>query len=240
MIKKTLLPYLSFSPRSFPHWRLSAVLPLFLLIWSSLGQAETIYITDEWRFEMRESPCWECRIAQSLSTGTELQIIETEEPVEGWTQVRTGGGNEGWITDRYLSSEPSAASQLKVALSTSKQAATEKQLLREQFDLISTELLDAGIHVEMVEVSSEDETVTIQSPRVIGDLATVGHQNEELLRRNQLLQNELDLRSAEIDRLSDTSWKTHFVYGASAVFAGVILCLMLTRIRPRKAYSEWA
>lgn len=203
-------------------------------------EAETMYVTDKWRFELRETPCWECKIARSLETGTELEIIETEEPVEGWRNVRTSSGYEGWISERYVSENPSAASQLEEALAISTVAAVEQKLLREQFSLLSSELQDAGIEVQMVEVSSEDGIVTIQSPRVIGDLATVGHQNADLLRRNQLLQNELDLKSAEIDRLSDDAWKAYFVYGASAVFAGVILCLILGSIKPKKGYSEWA
>lgn len=213
---------------------------LFITAFSSVTQAETMYVTDTWRFEMRETPCWECKIARSLGTGTKLEILEDSDQVEGWKHIRTASGYEGWMSDRYISENPSAASQLEESLAISTVAATEQKLLREQFALLSTELRDAGIDVEMVDVSSEDGTVTIQAPRVIGDLATVGSQNEELLRRNQLLQNELDLRSAEIDRLSDDSWKAYFVYGGSAVFAGVLLCLFLGSIKPRKKYSEWA
>ena len=223
--------------------KITFLLTSMLLMCSILTQAETdtntLYVTDKWRFEMRETPCWECKIARSLQTGTKLEILDTEKPVEGWKHIRTLSGYEGWMSDRYLSTNPSAASQLEESLAISSAASTELTLLREQFSLISSELQDAGIEVEMVEISSEDGSVSIQSPRVIGDLATVGHQNEELLRRNQLLQNELDLKSAEIDRLSDNRWKSYFIYGGGAVFAGVILCLILGSIKPKKRYSEW-
>lgn len=218
----------------------NSLLTTLLFCLSVTASAEVMYITDKWRFEVRESPCWDCKIVRSLETGTELEILTTEEAVEGWKNIRTSSGYEGWISDRYLSDAPSAASQLDESLAISTVASVEQKLLREQFALLSTELQDAGIEVEMVEVSSEDGKVTIQSPRVVGDLATVGHQNADLLRRNQLLQNELDLKSAEIDRLSDDAWKAYFIYGASAVFAGVILCLILGSIKPKKGYSEWA
>lgn len=204
------------------------------------ASAETKYVTDKWRFEIRESPCWECRILRSLDSGTELEILETEEPVEGWLKVRTKSGYEGWMTERYISDTPSAASLLEEAQAVSSVAAIEQALIRDQFELLTREIQEAGIEIEIVEVSSEDGSVIIQAPHVVGNLATVGTQNEELLRRNQLLQNELDLRSAEIDRLQDDSWKAYFVYGGAAVFAGVILCLVLTRIRPKRGYSEWA
>ena len=113
-------------------------------------------------------------------------------------------------------------------------------MLQSQFELLTREIIASGIEIEMVEVSNEDGSVVIEAPHIIGNLATIGSQNEELLRRNQLLQNELDLRNAEVDRLTDESWKMYFLYGGGAVFGGAILCLILTRIRPRRSYSEWA
>ncbi len=210
---------------------------LFLL--PLAASADTIYVTDVWRFELRESPCWDCSILRSLATGTELEIIETDESVEDWTHVRTQGGNQGWISNRYLSESPSAASRLDEALRIAADAATERALLREQFERLSREISAAGIDIEITEVASEDGSVVVQTPQIVGNLATVGLQNEELLRQNQLLQNELDLRIAEIDRLSDDSWQTYFLYGGGAVFAGVVLCLVLIRLRPRRGYSEW-
>lgn len=225
--QKTLLSLLAFAIAALPS------------LVSSVASAETLYITDKWRFEVRESPCWECRIVRSLDTGTKLEVLESEE-VEGWKNIRTESGIEGWISIRYISEQASAASQLEESLAVSKSAAIEREILREQFGILSTELLEAGIDVELIEISSEDGSVTVQAPRVIGNLATVGSQNQELLERNQILQNEIDLLSAQADRLSDSSWKSHFIYGCAAIFAGVILCLILTRLRPRKKYSEWA
>lgn len=201
---------------------------------------DTRYVTDSWRFETRESPCWDCTITRSLSSGTELSVLETDEAVEGWQFIRTESGHEGWMSERYMQDTPSSNSQLEEALAVTELAIAEQSILREQFALLSGEIRAAGIEIEMIEVSNDDGTVVIETPRVIGNLATVGTQNEELLRSNQLLQNELDLLNAEVERLADESWKGYFIYGGVAVFGGVLLCLILTRIPRKKGYSEWA
>ncbi|MEQ9565030.1 MAG: hypothetical protein RLN85_04315, partial [Pseudomonadales bacterium] len=46
------------------------------------AQPESLYVTDNWRFEMRDSPCWECTITRSLPSGTALQVLPTDGQVE--------------------------------------------------------------------------------------------------------------------------------------------------------------
>lgn len=203
-------------------------------------QPETLYVTDNWRFEMRNSPCWECTITRSLPSGTALRVLPTDGQVDGWQRVSTPNGFEGWISERYLQESPTADTRVSQAEQEAQQALAEQSLLQSQFELLTREIIASGIEIEMLEVSNEDGSVVIEAPHIIGNLATIGSQNEELLRRNQLLQNELDLRNAEVDRLNDESWKMYFLYGGGAVFGGAILCLILTRIRPRRGYSEWA
>ena len=219
----------------------TAIFSLMLtILWLPLSAfAETVYVTDAWKFEMRESPCFQCKIAiLGIPSGTQLQ---TTGEVEGsWTQVRTQNGTTGWMPNNYLSPIPAARNGLKTAQESAERAAATADLASNQMQQVTEELKRAGIEIEVVDVSSEDGLATIQAPRIMGDLATLGRQNKELLERSQLLQNELDLRIAEIDRLEDSEVKTFFVYGAAAVIAGAFLAVILPRIKPRRSSSEWA
>lgn len=217
---------------------LQATALLFSIISGALS-AETVYVTDAWKFEMRETPCFQCKIAiYGLPSGTQLNTTGVTE--EGWTQVQTLGGTIGWMPDNYLSPIPAARDALEKAVENSERSRAEALLASAQMGLVTQELQQAGIEIEIVEVSSEDGLATIEAPRIIGNLATLGRQNRELLERSQLLQNELDLRVAEIDRLTESEVKTFFVYGALAVLAGALLAVILPRVRPRKSSSEWA
>lgn len=210
----------------------------FLLSVSPLSLAETIYVTDAWKFEMRESPCFQCKIARlGISSGTPL---ETTGQIEGdWTQVVTQDGTIGWMPKNYLSPLPAARNELNAAKEDATISASQADLANTQMLQVSQELERAGIDIEMIEVTSDDGLATIQAPKIIGNLATLGRQNKELLERSQLLQNELDVRVAEIDRLKESELKTFFFYGAAAVIAGAFLAIILPRLRPRRSQSEW-
>lgn len=201
--------------------------------------AETVYVTDAWKFEMRESPCFQCKIAiLGIPSGTRL---DTTGEVEGsWTQVSTQNGTIGWMPNNYLSPVPAARNELQSAQENAERSAARADLAGSQMLQVTEELERAGIEIEVVDVSSEDGLATIQAPRIMGDLATLGRQNKELLERNQLLQNELDLHIAKIDRLEDSEVRSFFVYGAVAVIAGAFLAVILPRIKPRRSSSEWA
>lgn len=224
-----------------PHNQLIALLTALFSVSLSSGalNAETIYVTDAWKFEMRESPCFQCKIAiYGLSSGTRLET--TGEIEDTWIQVRTEGGTLGWMPENYLSPTPAARDSLEAAQENAKVSNAKARLASTQLQQVTQELEQAGIEIELNEVSSDDGLASIQAPRIIGNLATLGRQNKELLERSQLLQNELDLRVAEIDRLRDSEMKTFFVYGALAVLAGALLAVILPRIKPRKSSSEWA
>ena len=60
---------------------------MFAALWLPFSiSAETVYVTDAWKFEMRESPCFQCKIARlGIDSGTQLETLDTEG---SWTQVR--------------------------------------------------------------------------------------------------------------------------------------------------------
>ena len=61
---------------------------------SQVSVAETMYVTDAWKFEMRESPCFQCKIAiLGIPSGTPM---ETTGQVEGtWAEVVAPDGTVG-------------------------------------------------------------------------------------------------------------------------------------------------
>lgn len=206
---------------------------------SNTGLAETIYVTDEWKFEMRERPCPKCKILiYNLLSGTKLEktgVVEGE-----WIQLRTADGLVGWMPENYLSTLPAARGAVAKAEQAETRATIESDLAKKHLEMATRELQDAGIEIEIVTATAEDGVTSIQVPRIIGNLSALGRQNSELLERVQVLQNELDIRGAEIDRLTDSEKQQSFAYGAIAVLAGAILAVLLPRIRPRKLHSEWA
>ena len=214
-----------------------ALIALTLISLSGMSAAQVQYVTDSFKFEIRESPCWSCKITNSLLSGTQVEVLGQQE---SWSQIVAENGVEGWIFNRYLSELPAARGQLDAAKTAANEWSSKAQLASNQIDLVTRELQQAGIEIELIDITSDDGLASIKAPRIVGNLATLGRQNRELLERSQLLQTELDLRVAEIDRLKQSEVKKFFVYGAGAVIAGALLAVVIPRVRPRRTQSDWA
>jgi len=201
--------------------------------------AETIYVTDDWKFEMRERPCAKCKILiYNLPSGTPLEKTGATEGI--WVELRTESGKTGWMPKNYLSSLPAARKELESAEKNASKAILEAELAKTQLHLVTRELQGAGIEIEVVDVTAEDGVTSIQAPKIIGNLAALGRQNSDLRERLQLLENDLDMRVAEIDRLTDNEKQQFFGYGVMAILAGALLAVLLPRIPRKKSHSEWA
>ena len=77
-----------------------------LLILPAASVAETVYVTEEFEITMRTGPGSDRKIISLVQSGKALDILEKGEE---WSMVRTLGGKEGWVLNRYLTpSQPSA------------------------------------------------------------------------------------------------------------------------------------
>jgi SH3 domain protein len=86
---------------------LGAAIALALLL-ATGARAETAWIKDEVRLNVRSGPGTKYRILDSIGTGDRIEVLKRGE---GWTQVRSGE-NEGWIPEGFLQPEPPAAVRL--------------------------------------------------------------------------------------------------------------------------------
>jgi SH3 domain protein len=73
------------------------------------ARAETAWVKDELRLNLRSGPTLEYRIKGFIKTGDSVTILSRRE---GWVQVRTAESGDGWVEDGFLSAEPPAAMRL--------------------------------------------------------------------------------------------------------------------------------
>lgn len=206
---------------------------------SNSSDLPVLYVSDSIQVPVRATGCSNCTIVHyGLSSGT--AVYDLGEVEGDWTRIRSASGNtEGWMLSRFLSNEPIARDRLASAVDELSVATEENLLIRGQLDDLLGELTSMGLAVETIEVEGEDGTQSRPVMSISGDVIGLNTQNEELIRRNQLMQQEIDILMARNERLEDSSWRSWFFYGACAVFAGAILSLLLPRLMPRRKYSEW-
>jgi SH3 domain protein len=217
------------------------LITLFLVLLFSAGAiAQTQYVSDDLKINMRTGQGDQYRITKILPSGTRLTILEQGEEGE-WARVRTPAGDEGWVRLQYLQSEPVARDRLAQAqariaelTSQSRNLGGETSTLRQENQQLTSELQAARADVQRLSTELDE------LKRISANAVTLNQTNQQLMEERQLLETEIDVLQAENERLADDSNQTWFLYGAIAVGIGVVLTLLLQGIRSRRRYSEWA
>jgi SH3 domain protein len=97
-------------PRCIPTRSVRAVVALWiplavLCLGAAASRAETVWVKDEVKLNLRTGPGVDFRILAALKTGDAAEILERQE---GWTHVRVDGVGDGWVPEGYLVPEPPA------------------------------------------------------------------------------------------------------------------------------------
>ncbi len=213
---------------------------IFLLIAAANLQAETRYVSDELRVPLRSSPCSRCAIIhQGIKSGAALEVLSESD--DGWTQVKTRSGLEGWLPSQYL---------LKQQIAKFRIASIEKSMtgLRQENRKLSETLRQLQgsnnqYETEMRTLSEQNSSIDKELRRikqVSANALNLEKQNKELLKRNGILQSEIDVLTAANERLESKDSQTWFLYGAISVVLGALLSIILPMLKRRKRFSEWA
>jgi len=74
-----------------------------IILAATSSWAEKAYVTDRLKITFRSGPSLENKVIRTLSSGQELEVLNTEGD---WSHVRIAGegeeGIDGWILNRYL------------------------------------------------------------------------------------------------------------------------------------------
>ncbi len=77
----------------------------FIVLFSTVVQAETMYISDTIKITFRTGPGIGHKIVAMIKSGEKVEALKPEEPVEEWSFVRLTDGKEGWVLSRFLKSK---------------------------------------------------------------------------------------------------------------------------------------
>lgn len=193
--------------------------------------AQTRWVSDQFEVMLRTGPSTNNAIQLMVDSGTELEVLETDAG-SGYSRVRTNGGTEGWVLTRYLMSEPSAREQLQSLTRQLTDAASEGSSMGAQLAAIRTEMDEATRKIRSLErekaaIQSELDAVT----RKAANTLAIDQQNQSL--QQQLTDTEIrvGILEQENEQLASESTRNWFITGALVLFGGVVLGLILPRIK---------
>ena len=192
------------------------------------------YISDVISVPLRSGPTTAHRIIhRGLPSGTKLTVLAIDEEA-GFTQIRTEGGLEGWVTSQYLIGEPIAPVKL---------AAAEKRLQSPKAETDKEREARTSIQSEYKETEANNKTLISQVQaltkeleelkRISADPINEHARNVELTQQNQLLAGQVEELSSKTRDLKDNVQLEWLLYGGALVLIGLLIGVVL-KSRPRQ------
>jgi len=215
---------------SFQPVSLKALFCISLILSFNVAQAETVYVTDELSINMRTDKGNQFRIKKVLKSGTKLRVLEVDK--SGYSRVRVDGGTTGWVLSRFLSKQPIARDQVKQAKARAAKLQVEKKQLQEEFNQLKK---DKGVLTQseqrLLQNNQKLTTEVNKLRKIAARPMQLEADNEKL--RNELLKNEAQTRllKQEHQTLRDAREKEWFMAGAGILFGGILLGLILPKLR---------
>ena len=204
----------------------------------STAMAETRYVSDRLEIQMRTGKGTQFRILRMLPSGTALEILEVDQE-NGYSRVRTPSGVEGWVLSRYLMKGKAARDRLAEAEKTLARLELENRKLSASLeDLQKTK---GSIDTEREQLVKENRKLSQELEeirRAASSALAIDAENKELKSRIVAYERQAQSLQQENEGLKDRTARDWFMVGAGVVILGMIIGLIIPRIRWRKK-SSW-
>jgi SH3 domain protein len=208
---------------------------LAALHWSAAAPAQTAaYVTDQLEATLRRGTGTEYAIVRMMPAGTPVEVLEVDA-ASGYSRVRTTQGAEGWILTRYLMDEPAARDQLETLRRRLQEALAQRGSAGELLDAMAAERDTLAAERDELERSRDALSRELaELTAAAAEPLRLRERNLELDQQVEALQAELtgeQIANRELRRNTQRDW---FVAGAAVLLLGLVLGVVLPRIRWRR------
>lgn len=205
---------------------------LLLLPASALAQKQQ-YINDQITVSLRDGPRNDATFLGLLKSGDAVTVLENLGE-QSFAKVRTADGREGWVTSRFLTDEPAAASLLADARGSLDKAQARIGSLEQELADARAELLK-----KVQPVQQEQPAASAPPPPPPPSDVELTRQNAVL--RAQLAEAQRRAHKAPPPAGSDEERRNLMLTGGLLLGAGVTLGMLLQWIagRRRRHWSDF-
>jgi SH3 domain protein len=208
------------------------------LILAGNAVAETRYVSDTLEITMRSGKGTNFGITRMLRSGTPVEVLEVDKK-SGYTQVRTKSGKEGWVLSRFLMNGRAARERLATAEKNLAELELENRKLTTAMTTVTEE--KSGLEKNLQELEGQSRGVNQELSaikRTASSALAIDSENKELKGRMVSLERQLQTIQQENEALKDRTARDWFMVGAAVVLLGIIVGLIIPKIRFRKK-SSW-
>lgn len=200
--------------------------------------AENRWVTDSFEITMRNGKGNRQSIIRMLPSGTRIELLESDSE-EGYSRVRTRSGAEGWVLSRYLLKRPPARVAMPEVETRLQSSESKRKELAKELDKVKRDRDQLSRQLKNVEASGQGLKKELDDVRRLSaSVIQVDSQNKGLsqsLADTRVLVEKLQTDNKRLASRANREW---FIIGALVVIVGMLIGLILPRIRWRKK-SSW-
>jgi len=186
-----------------------------LWLFTTVAQAETIYVIDELKIGLHESPTVDSPIMKLVLSGTALSVIERSDDL---IHVQEPEGVRGWINNKYVvTNKPGKArvNELEKEIELLKSTTTNtsanndtdayKQLEQQ---LISERLKSGELQAKLADLKAKIANID-NSDQFLADIEQLKHDNKQLISQLEAsgMEAQTEVSSVNSEFPSMNGWK---------------------------------
>ena len=200
--------------------------------------AETRYVSDVLEITLRSGKGTSFGITRMLRSGTAVQVLAVDKDT-GYTQVRTKNGKEGWVLSRFLMKGRAARERLTAAEKSLAELELENRKLKTAMTTLTDEKKALVSNLGDLEGQSRSVSQELNEiKRTASSALAIDAENKDLKGRLVSLERQLQTVQQENESLKDRTARDWFMVGAAVVLLGIIIGLIIPKLRFRKK-SSW-
>lgn len=204
-----------------------------VLVVSLNAAAATRYISDELSVNMRRGPSTSYGINHLLKAGTQVQTLDESN---GWTKIRTPGGEQGYVLTRFLSSQPAARVRIdKIAAEHKKLVKENKELHAELAKALSGSKELGKLKSQLVSENKALKSQLEKIKQVSSNAIQLNQQNQQYRKKLMVLESKMERLKSQNKALQ--SRREGMKIGALILIVGIIVGLIVPLFRRRRKGS---
>lgn len=216
---------------------------IFILVFCFLAltgnvAAETLYVSDTLEITMRSGKGTNFGITRMLRSGTPVEVLAVDEK-SGYTQIRTKSGKEGWVLSRFLMTGQAARDRLETAEKNLAEMELENRKLTTAMAALKEEKIGLESSLQALDGKSRSVNQELaEIKRTASSALAIDSENKDMKGRMVSLERQLQTVQQENQTLKDRTARDWFMVGAAVILLGIIVGLIIPKIRFRKK-SSW-
>jgi SH3 domain protein len=209
---------------------------------TSTEQPSTLsYISDSLPIKLYShpllSPNENASILGEMVQGDAVTFMETNEN-QTWVKIKTASGLEGWLKKEWIQTHQSAraqASELQTQLNHIQNALLEKNQRIHTLQQEIMRLKNEAVGDAPPNITTTHGLHPLQ-PQPTSSIPTSDSEIHKQLETSRILNEELKL---ENHVLRENQYTQGLIHGTISLLLGVLLAIVLPKIKPKKRHENW-